>query len=96
MASVEKRGDVARALIAHVLNVTRNSLGERVRPGIMTRNRTVGSFAASHTVLAGDYELVDVWHEKKVFSARRPVSEDGWEIVNFKRGDWESGFLCAA
>lgn len=96
MANGEKKGDVARAVIAHVLNVTATSPAEKPRPGIMIRSREIGAFSASRAQVAGHFELVDVWQGRKVFSARRLLNEDGWEIVNFKRGDWESGFLCAA
>lgn len=98
MTNAEMKGDVAKALVAHVLKVTAASLADSLRPQMMLRQRTIGQFNALHTVLAGPgaSEIVDVWHGKKVFSARRERGEKEWEIVNFKRGDWESGFLCAA
>jgi len=96
MANGEKKADVARALIAHTLNVTACSLGKRTGKGVQTRMRTIGSFNAAHHVIAGAFEIVDVWQGPKVFSARRPLNDECWDLVSFKRGDWESAFLCAA
>jgi hypothetical protein len=96
MANGEKKGDVARALIAHVLNVTSAGLAERDVGGRMLHLRTIGRFQASHMVAPREGEIVDVWQGGKVFSARRKRGAEDWELVSFKRGDWESGFLCAA
>ncbi|MAL25292.1 MAG: hypothetical protein CL820_05230 [Croceicoccus sp.] len=96
MANGEKKADVARAIIAHALNVTADCLAEQPQRGMQTRTRNLGTFGAMHWVQAGERETVDVWQDKKLFSATRYLNSDSWELISFKRGDWESGFLCAA
>lgn len=96
MANGEKKSDVAKALIAHTLNLTADCVATKAARGIQMRMRNIGDFGAAHHVLAGEREIVDVWNGNKVFSATRYLDRQDWELINFKRGEWESGFLSAA
>ncbi len=99
----EKRADVAAAIIQHVLHVVKS--GETVcapSPGCdLHIRKDLGSFSCMRCVPHYPQrspmdvgETVDVWltGTGKVFSARPDIGGD-WQIITFKRGDWETAFL---
>lgn len=98
-AKTESRSEVAQAIIDHAVLLTSDcEVLHDFAPGYDAKIRKqAGAFSVIHTT-PNHYmaeELVDVWMGRKCFAARRRRGQP-WEIVNFKRGDWEMAFLLTA
>jgi hypothetical protein len=96
-AMTDDRNAIAAMLRDHAIGLCSDLVSREFAPGMETGLGACGEFAFSHsrpTHYMAE-EIVDIWHGRKVFSARRAKGRSDWQITTFKRGDWEVGFMLA-